>query len=448
MASTFIVSCDKPISPIPLDAISCAPLTAPITVSSALLFDGKIDVQRFLGALEKAVEHCPWLACALDDKDGRISVVARSEQPAHAARPYAHGYLTCEVEEREEYSSSIPVAAFLPDDIHIKMVRVDLAFESLQGLPMAAFKVTQCKDHFILGYRLNHIFFDQSSIVYLFTFLASIYSSCPQTQALPSPVFQPRSCLVLADAVLSAEDFQHASPRQYKSLPAAPMEFGIPLSVKLSLNAAAVSELRGERRLSSNDFLHAILLKAMAKHLSHQCSDADADTQMQVLFARNMRVPFALPPTVTGDYVRLESLSGSLQHVMDANIVSLAEESRRVVSSDEGRRRFPKECQWLLDYHKHHEGAPHVNFADSKPTVIVTNWSTFPYESISFDGCTPSEVLLEGAQAMSGILGFVTVSFQGKGDQRRIVAVFTTVYQPVADCLKEFAEHCPLISVI
>lgn len=138
---------------------------------------------------------CPWLVGALAVQDNGDTIIQPRLYKETGSRK---GQLICEFDKERAsdiYTSSVDTSSLLPVKIHEKMTRVDLAMASRQDLPIAAFRVTLFSDHFTIGYRLNHVFYDQSSIVYLFTYLGSQYSG----RVAKVPVFQPRSHLVTSD---------------------------------------------------------------------------------------------------------------------------------------------------------------------------------------------------------------------------------------------------------
>ena len=180
-------------------------LMSPMTVASALLFDGRIDFERLETALSKVGEVCPWLFCALAVKEvGIVHCVPREADPDEET--FANkGYLQCQVEEKAvDYSHDLSLADLLPSDVHIKMTRVDQALESVDGLPISALRVTQFSNHFVIGYRLNHMFFDQNSIVYLLKYLGNVYTNGNAT--IPCPAFKSREVIVGASEAFECKN--------------------------------------------------------------------------------------------------------------------------------------------------------------------------------------------------------------------------------------------------
>lgn len=454
---------------IQLDRISA--MMAPMSTSSALLFSGKLDFPRFKSAIQRSFHHCPWVVGALSGNYDNLSVVPRpvdehtpslSEAAnANEATDLSSGFLICEYSNRldQVYDSSTPITELLPQKVHVKMLRIDLAMANLDGVPIAALRVTQYQDHFIISYRLNHSFYDQSAIVSYFQFLAFLYNhnELPLPPFSHLPVFKPRAHLIPEGAKFETdEEFLAATPKGYATESTGPMSFGLPLAVTLVLNSHKIEELKKgtDSKISSNDVLHAILLKAIAKHASSTV-EGDADASIRLFFARNMRSPLNLGHDIIGDYVRLQSIPSSAKKVIESTILELAQENRNSLSSLSGdtlRDVYSKECQWFVQYPLHRTdnfGLPHCDFIMDQNAVVVTNWTSFPYEKITLGDhhSSPVELLLEGAPYMTGTGAMVRVSFRIVNGERQLIAVLNTRYQPIVDQIQQLATESELFSL-
>jgi hypothetical protein len=453
-----------------------------MTTSSALLFQGRLDLIKFEAALNLLVTHCPWLASALSVRETEndqtvTSVIPRKDGDPSPDSP-GLGYVRCEVSFRQEvvYSSAtVPLTELMPMDVHIKMLRVDLAMLSLDELPIAAFKVTQFQDHFAIGYRLNHCFYDQASIVDMFVFLSHLYSGGDLENDLrPLPQLTPRATLIADRAPFaSQEEFQVAAPAGYVTAPLTELAFGFPIKVEIQFNAEKVNALRDALQgaeaaqnasLSTNDLLHAVLMKALCRcHLQRTAANDALPTEekesatmkeIQIFYARNMRHPLSLPAHITGDYARLEAFTcTAAQAAKELSIVELAQRNRALLckSNDEVFEQYMKECQWFRDFaqmtgSKHR---PFSTFLTDKQAGVVTNWSSFPYEQIRFgsDSFGAEELLIDDAPVMTATGCFVRVTFRHHQDKetekrvRELVVVVNTLDQDFADSLKTIAEE-------
>lgn len=199
-------------------------------------------------------------------------------------------------------------------------------------------------------------------------------------------------------------------------------------------------------KLSTNDILHAILLKSVNEYKDESIV-RDENTYIRLFFARNMRSSFQLGTHTTGDYVRLEENSfkpsdGSL------SLLQLAEQNRKVVLDTTSLERYPNECLWFMDYPNRREGVPSSAFLCDKLSSVVTNWSTFPYEDIHFGESRVYELLLENKTWATPTSSFVRVSFRGIGAERQIIAVCDTLSQEFVDTVKNISAESELFTCI
>ncbi len=69
-----------------------------------------------------------------------------------------------------------------------------------------------------------------------------------------------------------------------------------------------------------------------------------------------------------------------------------------------------------MEFYKRQEGNPNSDFLTDKHAIIVTNWSSFPYEAIAFDESAAIGLLLEKTPFTLGTGGFVRITFSGTGN--------------------------------
>jgi hypothetical protein len=447
--TSVIIQPETEMDSIELDKIS--EMMSCMTVSSGLLFPGAIDMRKMEAALQALVGYCPWLCGRMSSKEnGAVFVVPRADAD------YTRGYMRCEVDDRtsSDYDGNeVKVSDLLPKEIHEKMVRVDLAMLSVDEIPVCALRVTKFKEHFAITYRLNHAFYDQNSTVYLFTFLGQLYSQSDVTAAptLPVPAFIPRAHITKDFSLpTDADAFEAAAPKGYMSAPMGALTFAPPISQKILLNSARIADFKkassAAARLSTNDIVHAILAKALATR-EQKHDDENDSTLIRVMFARNMRTPLGLGRHVTGDYVRLETLSLSPQEVVGASLLQLAELNRAYVDSELGDV-YIAECAWFLEFHKHHQGRANVDFLMDQSAGVVTNWSSFPYEDIRFGDSVTLELLLEDTPMMTHNGFFARISFHGVGSERRLFVVVDSMNQYMIDNLRSLETETGLFTCV
>ena len=446
----------RPMGEVPaitLDTISIS--IAALTVKSCLILHGAIDMRRFTAALQQSINYyTPWIVCSLYVLDnGSVVVAPRNDDCS------SDGYLDCEICDVDApYShTEVDVNTILPQRVHEKMNCVELAFLSVHELPICALRVTRYLDRVCIGYCLNHAFFDQSAIVYFFSFLSNLYTN-NGIPTIKCPVFIPRAHCVQSE-LSSYDDFANAAPNGYSSTSSS---CGVEVKVMphqtitLVFNTRRIKMLKGQsssnhHNISTNDIIHGVLLKILARASSMDDNDLlqpKSSTRLRLIFARNMRSCLKREPEVFGDYVRMEELSVSVDDAaLTSCLVSLAEKSRELVSDGSSADRFKQEIMWMLGYSRFHDNRckpPPDNLTD-RHAVIVSNWSSFPYDDIQFDSCHFDELRM--ADSWVGSSGaFVRVNRRrrtndtGGPSKDTIFAVMDTVYQSVIDAARSISS--------
>lgn len=440
-----------PLASMHMDEIS--KILSPMTVSSALVFNGGIDSARFQAALRDMITYCPWLVGAFHESGGD-----QIEVRPNLSGDSAHGSFVCEIDssynDQEFYldghKTSVKIADLLPQEVHIKMLRPDMALESVQDLPVAAFRLTIFSNHFVIGYRLNHAFYDQCAIVELFNFLGDIYRHNGEPRGQP-PRFYPRVNLVDSSSdpktrFESEEEFLRAAPAGYTANPMPDQVFGPPKTVRLLFDADRVSELRASSHseFTANDVVNAVLLKALA---SFEAEKEDDSKNVRVLFARNMRRQFDLGNEIVGDYVRLESFHSTLRDVQGSRIADLAERNHAIVNNNGDKEEYPRECAFFKEFSTYRSGRPNPDFLNDRRTCLVSNWASFPYEHIQFGVATVEQLLVDDVSMMTACGGFVHITFRGQNKHRQLIAIVSTQHQSFIDALEALGQESGLFSV-
>jgi hypothetical protein len=443
---TFLVRAREPVIEFAIDVIS-EHMTSIIT-SSSLLFNGSLDMDRFLTSLEYVASVCPWLMGTFDVRDdGQIYVVPRAVADGSSVGP---GFFECEYDNRKDrYSQyqSNQVADVLPQYVHEKLMRPDLCFQSVQDLPVCAFRVTQYASQFTIGYRLNHVFFDQGAIVYLFKFLSNIYNNGGTAATMSNPVFSPKIDIIPSDTphIASREEFDARPPLPFsftnepKDLSLAPVH-----EVIVSINADKIVECRASNpalaRLSTNDLVNGLLMKALVRF--NEASKPDQG--LRLLFARNMRRPLGLDDSIIGDYVHLECLQSKIDRAKSMSITEFALQNREVVSQPASAEQFVDEVVWLRDL-KTYLGKFDVGaFWADRHTALVTNWTSFDYDRICFDGNSALEVLMPKHTMLFKVAMWTAVlqRWTGNGTEKVIAvnSAFEELIQAVRECVRDDAD--------
>lgn len=435
---------EKEMEPIKLDKLS--EMAAPMTISSGMLFPGSIDQTRWEQSIEKLLHYCPWIAGWVRIKENEeLFVVPRADTSVALNAP--NGYVLVEHENRstEEYSDTIALSELLPKHCPKKMIEMHRAIMCVDRLPIAVFKTVQFSEHFVLTYRLNHLFFDQSSIVHLFTFLGSIYNGLPSDTppTVKPPIFIPKAHIA-EDVKLQRYYFDKSRPKGYGTESSGDIQLMLAHGVVLEMNHEAVVEFGAKSKnykLSTNDVVHGVLAKAMVIRDKYH-------RPLRMCFARNMRSVLDLGSEVMGDYVRLEvlELSPAVSQVM--SILTLSELSRILLQKD-CVEQYKKECRWFMDLAEH-TGNPkargYVDIHTDIGAAMITNWSSFPYQDINIGGAVPTEIFLEKTIAMARSGCSVRILHKGLGDDRKLYAHVDTPHPYIIKNLKEIGEKTGLFT--
>eukprot|EP01040_Poterioochromonas_malhamensis_P004138 gene4138-4430_t len=454
---------------IELDRISL--LSSPITTSSALRFRGRLDFDCFKRAIQATLPSCPWVIGVLSGSYDGACVIPRQKDeftPNNIdVNDLSKGFLTCEYCNLVdvEYDPNKSMNIYLPQNVHIKMIRADLAMSNIDGLPIAAFRVMQYKNHFIIGYRLNHSFFDQSSIISYFCFLSKLYNIVVNNLThvnSPSsiPLRKPRVHIIPEKAQFSSDsEFLAATPNGYTSESVVSAPFSVPLSITMSFSSEKIEEIKRENQqeiVSSNDLIHGVLLKAMARKAQRLRSDDYNDEKVRLFFARNMRKPLGLVggEDIIGDYVRVQLFPSSSKFASQASVMELARENRKHLNSmsdAELREKYSQESQWFDQYGLHRQGFPNCDFMTDVNTIVVTNWTSFPYNEVIFgdDMTSPEELILEENPLLSIAGAFVRISFRkGLHEKKELVAILFTPSTELIEEIQYLSEETQMFRVI
>ena len=432
-----------------------------MTTASALLFPAKLDRARLDIALQVVVDFCPWLLGRFSERecgDGdspegpkkkQVVVVPRANDGGVATAESATvtefpGFLRCDYSDRSaecDYSDSVDFESLLPSNVHEKMINVHLCLDSVEDLPVAALNVVQFSNHFVISYRLNHAFYDQSAIVYLFQFISDVYSH-GNTPTIAPPRFYPRvSIIPSGSSFLSQEELLSSAPKGYSTDPMTGITFGAPCSIKMLLCSPNINSLRQSAgsKVSSNDIIHALLLKALSMYQA----ESDDSHAVKVYFARNMRAPLGIGREVVGDYVRLEFLDAPRSEALSETILQLAERSRASIAL-KSLEAYPRECMFFRDFNNFVEGRPNSVFLLDKLAAVATNWSSFPYEEIKFDASANLSLLASDTKGVCGNGCFVRVTHSGDAFNRQITVVIDSLYPAFIDQFKAVCEESGL----
>jgi len=354
--------------------------------SGGLHFGGKISIERFLEAMQSTLQDFDFLFCRfyMEQDDLYAGYSGGTDERSNS-------FVQLEIDERDETINTAALTFILPDKIDERM-RTGIV-DHLEGLPIGTFKLTSLKDGFAIGYYLNHAFFDQSSIVYFFKYLSHIYShgnnrislkkpmlvDIESLKAKQSPVFKD-----LTDLRLYGESIGLRSNKtdDFKVLSAPYTR----ITADLQFSVNKINHLKGlsDQFISTNDIIHATLLKIYSLN-----PELLLDKTLCFTFPCNMRKRCGLGAEVMGNVVSICRMLLNTEYIKNATILELAKFNRQYVS-DISIEKFKENLTWYRHIQKINETA--LDYLPSTFNLLhcgATNWSTFSYDNIIFNECTP-----------------------------------------------------------
>lgn len=351
--------------------------------SGGLYFKGKINVNKFLDAMQLALDSFHFLFCHISRDKKNL---------------YAHysinNSIKLEIEKRAEVIGA-STFSILPTKIDLRMLNG--AVDDLEGLPMCSFKLTELTDGFIIGYYMNHSLFDQSSTFYFFKYLSYLYTygfniSLPEPYLINTDILE-EGC---SKAFESLEDLRaygellmgvKYSPRKSNNLNS--LSYSDPdLSINLTFDLNEIDKFKtfSVQHISANDVIHAILLKIYSSN-----PDLLPEQVFCLNFPCNMRKRCGVGENAIGNIINHARISLTIEEIRKATVLELALMSRKCIS-EVTTVDFAKNLTWYREIEERGESSldymPTLDFLNCR----ATNWSTFPYHQIQFDECYPFEL--------------------------------------------------------
>ncbi len=135
------------------------------------------------------------------------------------------------------------------------------------------------------------------------------------------------------------------------------------------------------------------------------------------------------------------------QPFSERGCLQLAERSRAALDS-KSVEAYPRECMFFRDFNNFVEGRPNSVFLLDKSAAVVTNWSSFPYEEIKFDGSANKELLASDTKGVCGNGCFVRVTHRGGVSDRKIMVVIDSLYPTFIDRVRAICDESGLFRCI
>lgn len=320
-------------------------------VPGALYFNGHLDQKRFLAAFKSTLETFHFMF-------GKVR---------GSFLQYDQGdTFDIVVEKLDQSLTHFPVQQALPT--------TNLGIGGLgnaHNVPLGVIKLTILSDGFVLGYYMNHVLFDQSSIVYFFKYLSEMYTG---KVAIAPQIFQMDPTLKPYD---SLEAFRKDSPglrlakfrREGKNIPLHPH--------KLSKTFLQEIQAKSDQFISFNDIINAYIIKHFA-------------TDGRFIYSCNMRKRLNLGPECIGNIITSQEVSLKREEIIQSDLVTLAKLNRQSLSRISVDK-FKKDYQWY-DHFKTFNQNPldyTFDYLLDPSAYCISNWASFDYSAIAFDAITP-----------------------------------------------------------
>ena len=364
----------------------------------ALYFKGKISIEKFLKAMHDTLQHFDCLYGRINREQGQLYVSYSGKETE---------FVQLEIEEKKEAKIDIPLESLYPSKIDKRLSAFPV--NDCEGLPVGVFKLTIFEDGFAIGYCLNHAFFDQSSVVYFFKCLSQIYTESDNSPSLKEPAIVNTASLVPEDPVIyrDVEEFRKHAERlgmkylsdkselfaKFATLPSGQ-------AVNLRFNPSGIEELKATSKLfiSTNDIIQAILIKIYSMNFVESLGQ-----KFTLAYACNMRKRCGLGEEQIGNLVNVGRMELTIEDIVRLTVLDLAIISRESLNKIHAED-FKKMLNWFLHLQKFNENpSDYIPLAFLDPHFwLVTNWSSFNYEEIRFEGEAPLSIKTSFVPVING----------------------------------------------
>ncbi|KAK5578677.1 hypothetical protein RB653_008350 [Dictyostelium firmibasis] len=360
-------------------------------------FKGEIDLEKFLKSMEQVFHEFPILLSTFYSEDGIWNI---------SYPPKSHHKINEQLEIEKKHNESIEsttLESILPMELLDERMKNGFSID-LEGLPMGSFKLTILKDGFVIGYSINHSLFDQSSMFYFFKYLSIIYSNKGEdNKTLKKPTtinadnFYDKNQPELTDlkefrdygkeflgftytpfGSSSSEDEETKTTTTTSNV-----NNNITIKVKFNLNEIEKLIKSLDYYLSMNDIIHSIIIKILSIN-----ENISKDEEFRLRYTCNMRKRCNLTEEYIGNFGFQQNLLFKISDIRNNTILELAKINRKDVSEFTNDNFF-KTLTWHNKMQLHKE-LPLNYLGKQVPTITnVSNWTSFDYDKISFDGIKP-----------------------------------------------------------
>ncbi|EGC37472.1 hypothetical protein DICPUDRAFT_76937 [Dictyostelium purpureum] len=407
-----------------------------IFLRSGLWFKGKIDVERFIKAMGNAlIEYDFFLSFLYRDENGQLYACYPPKSKE------SDGQQQLEIEKRQDSIECSTLEMILPKKII--SLEQDMGFvPDLNGVSIGALKLTVFSDGFVVGYNVNHTFFDQAGIFYFCKYLSHLYTYGAEKRELKNP-------LMFDSISLDSENIRFADINEARAYGGSVL--GIvytPISNSVSPDDGGVAECfsknsqinlmfdlkrvdafksQGGPALSKGDIITAILFKAYT--FTSYLSD---DQDFTIRYSINLRSKLGLGQEAIGYLVHQGKMLLKVKDIREKSLLDLAKISRESVLAITVDQ-FKEDYSYYKCLQENGE-----NMFDyvGKPMFIssfITNWTSFDYHNIQFDDAVPFSLR---TQCFAGYgCNIITFDVDKNGNK-----VYATPISVPADCIDKIID--------
>eukprot|EP01132_Coremiostelium_polycephalum_P005573 gene5573-6939_t len=395
-----------------------------LNVNGGLMYKGSVDKNRFIEALNETFLDSQFLFLQFNKDRTKAFIPASTEKFQNP------NVLKLELEDLPDVSIK-STFDHLPKKIDNRLKTFSF---TMDGVPMISLKLTTLSDGYSLGYYVNHTYFDQSSLFYFFKYLSYMYQfgrkktmellKKPQLCKLDS-LFPEESRTLKFKDLSEIRKFGEIYKYFYQSDPKVLLENGTKVPkdgvlMEMKYNSEEIEKVKKQTTeyLSTNDILHAILLKIYSFNPQLEQNDG-----FSLYFVSNMRKACSLSDEVFGNLFCNHWLKLTPEQMRTFSILEFALANRKNLANLKVDSLKTK-IDWLKYAHQHKENT--LNYGLDRKNISyarVTNWLNFDYDLIKFgngDDCLPPFELKNPCLAPFG--NFNVFSFDESRGKKTIVS--------------------------
>ncbi|EGC34598.1 hypothetical protein DICPUDRAFT_34764 [Dictyostelium purpureum] len=417
--------------------------SSPVYTRGSLFFKGEIDLMKFIRSMSSSFNYFHLLLSHFStDKKGNIWACNSTKKINSTTKEQL------EIEYINEPMESATFENTLPKKTIKDVYKLGFA-KDLNGMVMAAFKLTIFNDGFCIGYTVNHSFFDQASIYYYLKFLSQIYSNDGENLTFLKPqIFDSQNFInnkVKFDGIINAREYGDSNfGFIFYTMSQKPSEGSIDINffhnttIGLKFDLEEINKIKSKNSnyLSTNDIISAIVLKVLT--LTEFLKDSDDFTLRYVC---NVRKYLEKGEEAIGNFAHHCKMILKVKEIKESSILDLANIDRKSILGIHGDD-FKDSLNWYKYMQDEKEVALTYVGKPSFYSSRITNWTNFDYDAVQFDKVSPHSIK---TPSLAGY-GINTITFTTEHGKK----YFTTGVSIPIDCMEKldnFGKTSKLFSI-